>query len=359
MTKSEAAQLAARRGLPPGAARYHGERPSWPVTGSVTLYGPAGVDKRDVALPQAEGAPFELEVPEQGVAWLDVVGLHDPEFLQRVAARFGVHPVTLEDVFNDTTPTKIEDFGSHLYVSVYMITPTGTAGTLTLEHVSILMGERWLVTVQQRPGDVFDSVRERIRHGKGRIRGRGSDYLLHAILDAIVDAWFVVIQAFDEAVLELESEALSDPGEAALRRVSHLKHQLARLRRIAWPLQSVAAELIRIESNLIDARTDPFVRDLQDHIRQATEIVDGARDRLGAAMELHLALASHRMNEVMRVLTIVATLFIPLTFLAGIYGMNFEAMPELQTPYGYPVLLGVMFVTALTMIVWFRRRGWL
>ncbi len=356
---SEAARLAARRGMAPGSTVYLGDAPSDASALSLRIMhysAEAGLAERVL-----QSVDEAFPIPEQGVTWLGVQGLHEVGAIERLAKELGIHPLTIEDALDTTTPPKIEYFEGHAYLSLLA---TRTAGAdspraLQFDHISVLFGDRWVLSLQERPSDVFDLLRSRIRSGAGRVRRMGADYLAHALMDSVVDAYFVVLQRFDEQALDLEEEALTSTAKDAPRRIHHLKMELARLRRVVWPLQTVVTDLLRSESALVRKQTRPFFRDLADHVRQASDIVDAARDRLTAAMDLHLAFESHRMNEVMRMLTIVATIFIPLTFVAGIYGMNFERMPELETRWGYPAVLAVMGAMALGMVAWFRHRRWL
>ncbi len=375
---SEAEQLARKRGLPPGTPVYTGDEPTSASTLTVTHYDEKGCREsvQDTAI-----ACFPLA--STGVTWLDVVGLHDLTTIQVIAEHLHIHPLAVEDALNVSTLPKVEDFGELVFVVASMVDvapdreaeeerpgeprePRAASGSLggegidiRREQLSIVMGRGFVLTLQERPGDVFDALRRRIRAGTGRIRKRAADYLLHAILDSIVDAYFVVLQRVEGTVLTLEDDAIRGEVDDLPRRLHALRVELHSLRRAIAPLQTAAADLVRSDSALFDKRTVPFFRDLQDHVRQALDILGTANDRLRGVMELQLAQASHRTNEVMSLLTLVATVFIPLTFVAGIYGMNFVWMPELEWPWGYPAVLLAMLVMAAGMGLWFRRRRWL
>lgn len=354
--RPEAERLAQKRGLAPGSAVYTGDVPESPSVVTLIRYDPESCEERTLAATEAAEPPDAA-----GVSWFDVVGLSDGARIAQLRAAFRIHPLTVEDLLNVSTPAKAEEIAGHIFVVIPMTTlGTGDAlPTISTEHMSILAGPGWVLTFQENPGDVFGALRDRLRSGSGRARGRGADYLLHALCDSIVDGWFVVLAAFEEQVIALEERAVSGDTDGELPQSVHtLTSRLHALRRRMWPVLGALSELLRMETDLVEARTVPFLRDLHDHARQAVEILDGARDRLNAVLQLHLAMQGHRMNEVMRLLTIVATIFIPLTFVAGIYGMNFRVMPELQWAWGYPVALLVMGLIAAGMVAWFRDRGW-
>lgn len=352
---SAAAVLAKKRGLAPGTAVYTGEPRTSEVALRVMRYGEDLFDDKTV-----ESVAECFPIPPTGITWINVDGLHDVATVQELASQFGIHALTVEDILNVSTPAKAEDLGSHIFVVLPMasLRPTDGPPDVDIEQISVLMGPRWVLTLQERPGDVFDALRARIRGGQGRARRHGADYLLHALLDAVVDGYFEVLHAFELEVLALEERAVQGTDADTPQHVHLLQGRLHDLRRRIWPLQAAVTALVRDPGDLFEARTTPFLGDLSDHVRQAVDIMDGARDRLSGAMQLHLAMASHRMNEVMRLLTVVATIFIPLTFVAGIYGMNFSWMPELQWEWGYPVALAVMVTLGAAMAAWFRHRRW-
>jgi len=351
----EAARIAKNQGLAPGTAVYTGDAVADAARLTLIRYDPDAIEEIEL------GPHDPIEPGDGEVRWYNVDGLSDLPLIGRFQATFTIHPLTIEDILNVTTPAKAEELAGNVFVVIPMASVVGedTLPEVDVEQLSILAGPGWVATFQERPGDVLGPVRQRLHTASGRIRQRGADYLLHAICDAVVDSYFVVLAAFEKQVLALEEEAVHGRSVDLPRRVHLLNSRLYDLRRRIWPLLAAIAVLLRMETPLFDKRTKPFLRDLQEHARQAVEILDGARDRLQAVLQLHLALQGHRMNEVMRLLTIVATIFIPLTFIAGIYGMNFEVMPELHWAWGYPVALVAMAAVAVAMLGWFRWRGWL
>ncbi|MED5370244.1 MAG: magnesium/cobalt transporter CorA [Myxococcota bacterium] len=349
---SSAKRAAGKRGQAPGTAIYVGEERSHPIQVTVLDYNPEAL--KEHAHASLDDLSSFRESPS--VTWVNLDGVHDVAAVSAVCEAFGVHPLAMEDILNPGTRPKVDDYGDQVFVVAKMVTPSEQG--FEVEQVSMVLGTGWVLTFQEREGDLFDPIRKRIRSGGGRIRRMGSDYLLHSVLDALVDGYFETLVRLDESTAALEDQASeASTGEAA-KRVHALKRDLVTLRRLIWPLRAATGELMR-SGELIGEASLPYFRDLQDHVLQVLELMDSYRDRLTGVLELQLAVASGRMNDVMQVLTIVATLFIPLTFIAGIYGMNFQAMPELAWRWGYPAVWGVMLACALGMVAYFRRRGWL
>jgi magnesium transporter len=296
-----------------------------------------------------------------GVTWINVEGL-DLRVLSRLGEHFALHPLELEDTVNVPQRPKVERYEKHLFMVLRTIRLAATVGAATEiqdEQVSVFFGQGWVVTVQESPGgDCFDSVREAIRQGRGRIREAGADYLAYLLLDATVDAYFPVLEQLDDRMEALEADAIAAAGPDTLARLQRLRHDLLGLRRAVWPIREEIGVLQRDDSPLIAAETRVFLRDAYDHAMQALEVVEALRETSTTVMEVYLSAQNQRLNEVMKVLTVMATLFIPLTFIASIYGMNFEFIPELKWRYGYLFALSLMLVTAGGMVLFFRRRGW-
>ena len=299
------------------------------------------------------------------ITWINIDGLGDPAMLTRLGERLGLHALALEDVLNVPQRPKIERFDKHMFLVMRTMrlegSPESPAATAILdEQVSVFFGADWVVTLQERSdGDCFGPTREAIRHGRGRVREAGADYLAYLLVDGVVDAYFPVIESLAERMQAIEEEALtSTPSQSTLLRLLRLRHDLIAVRRAVWPLREEILVLQREESALIVAETRVFLRDVYDHAVQALEIVETLRETAVSVMEVVLSVQNQRLAEVMKVLTVIATIFIPLTFIASIYGMNFKHMPELEARWGYPAILGVMLLTAGGMIAYFRRRGW-
>jgi magnesium transporter len=321
-------------------------------------YGPTAIDER------ADVAPGELEalVASQPVTWIDVHGLADVETLRRIGDLFGLHPLALEDIVHVHQRPKVEFYEDHLILFSRML---HAEETLRSEQLVIVLAEGLVVTFQERPGDCLEPVRQRLRSGKGRIRGAGADYLAYAVFDAVIDSFFPLLEAFGERVEALETEVLTDPQPDSLTRIHTLKRELMDLRRTVWPKREMVNELLRDGSALIAEETHVYFRDCYDHIVQLMEFSESYREIATGLSETYLSSVSTRMNEVMKVLTIIATIFIPLGFIAGVYGMNFDPaaspfnMPELDWYFGYPLALLLMLAVAAGLIVYFRRKGWL
>jgi magnesium transporter len=305
------------------------------------------------------------------VTWINVDGLGDPAVFARLGERFGLHPLALEDVLNVPQRPKVERFDKHLFLIMRTMrldpvngaegSGPGEAGPgICDEQVSVFFGADWVVTIQERSdGDSFEPVREAIRQGRGRVREVGADYLAYLLIDAVVDAYFPVVDVLAERMHALEEEALQPRApEDTMVRLTQLRHDFIGIRRAVWPMREEIAVLQREESTLISAETRVFLRDVYDHTIQALEIVESLREMAVSVMEVFLSAQNQRLNEVMKVLTVIATLFIPLTFIASIYGMNFKHMPELDRPWAYPTVLGVMAASAIAMLGYFKKRGW-
>jgi magnesium transporter len=291
-----------------------------------------------------------------GITWINVEGLGEPAVLTRLAERFAFHPLSVEDALSVAQRPKVERY-DHYYFLVMRtarLTPE-----LEEEQVSLFFGAGFVITIQERiGGDVFDPVRDAIRKDRGRIRTLGADFLAYSLLDAVCDGYFPVMEAIGERVDAVEDAAIARPIPAILVQIQRLRHDLLRLRRAVWPMRDVLATLQRESSELISDETKVFVRDAYDHAIQSLELTENYRETVAAVMEIYLSAQNQRLNEVMKVLTVIATLFIPLTFIASIYGMNFEFMPELGWRYGYAFALGLMAVVGAGLIFYFKNRGW-
>ncbi len=296
------------------------------------------------------------------VTWVNVDGLGDAELIRAVGEAFDIHPLALEDVVNVTQRPKVEEYDNFEFIVARM---ASVVKVLETEQVSIFLGKGFVVTFQERVGDCFDPVRERIRTGRGRVRGAGADYLAYALLDAVVDNYFPVLEQYGERLEALEERILVRSDTATVAEIHDVKRELIRLRRAVWPLREAVNTLTREAMPLITDETRVYLRDCYDHAVQILDIVESDREMTAGLTDLYQSTVSNRMNEVMKVLTIIATIFIPLTFIAGIYGMNFDpeasrwSMPELGWPFGYVACLGVMAVCAVSLVVFFKRKGWL
>ena len=297
-------------------------------------------------------------VDEDRITWFNIDGLSNVAELQKLGEHYELHPLVMEDIVNTGQRPKIEVYPDYLFIVAKMLYYKN--GNIENEHISMIVGRNYLLTFQEAYGDVFDPVRERLETAKGRIRGRSADYLLFALLDSIIDNYFLVIDDMSDRIESLEANLFIDQrNENITAEIQELKRTILRIRRSVFPLREVVSRLERMDNDLIQEKTINYIRDLHDHIVQISENIDIYREMTWGLMDLYMTTISNRMNEVMKVLTIMASIFIPLTFIAGIYGMNFEYMPELQWKYSYFVLWGVMIVIFFLMLYYFKRKKWL
>jgi len=294
----------------------------------------------------------------ESITWVDVQGLGDMNLLTRLGTIFDLHELLLADVAHVPQRPKLDAYEDKLLLVTRMVWMT-EAENLEREQVSLVMGPNYLLTFQEKYGDVLDPVRERLRVAKGLIRKAGADYLAYAVLDTIVDGYFPVLEKLGDELEALEERVLADPSPTTLRKVNATRNILLVLRRIVWPQREALNHVFRDHHDLVQDRTRPYFRDTFDHCTQAVELIEALRELTSGLQSTYLSVAGNRMNEIMKVLTIMASIFIPLTFLAGVYGMNFESMPELKLKWAYPALLVLMAVIVAGMVVYFRRRGWI
>jgi magnesium transporter len=342
-------------GLPPGSVVFIGEEKTEPVRFSV-------IDYTDDALEETTLRDVGAVLPYRDSptsTWINVSGVHDENTIRAIGEHFGLHPLIQEDIAHTGQRPKLETYDDHIYVVSKMLYHNDGDRHIRAEQVSFVLGGNYLLSFQEDPGDVFDPVRRRLREGRGRIRARGTDYLTYALLDVIVDHYFVVLEELGGRTEELEDEVLDDPQPETQERINDLRRDLIFMRRMTWPVRELLSQLERLDSPLWSEDTRPFVRDTYDHAVQVLDLVESLRDVTGGLTDLYMTSLSNRMNEIMKVLTIIGTIFIPLTFIAGIYGMNFEYMPELTVWYGYPAAVAVMAIIAGGLLLYFRRKKWI
>ena len=342
-------------GLPPGAMVHVGEKKVERITMSVLDYDEERVEEKDLKNVE-EAIPFK-ETPT--VTWLNVNGLHDVGILKKLGDHFNIHPLILEDILNTHQRPKIEVFDDYVYIVLKMIGYNEDSKELNIEQVSLILGPHYVITLQERPGDIFDSLRTRIRDNKGRIRRGAPDYLTYAIIDIVVDHYFLVLEKLGETIEIMEDAVVEHPTPSLMHEMHYLKSELIALRKAVWPLREMISTVVREEIGLITENSMPYFHDIYDHTIQVVDTVETYRDMVSGLLDVYLSSVSNKMNEVMKVLTIIATIFIPLTFIAGIYGMNFDFMPELHWRWAYPAVWGFMLVILVGMIVYFRKKKWL
>lgn len=344
-----------KAGLPPGTLIHVGERKTEEV--KITI-----MDYDDTQLQEKEAKTFDECFPYKGrptVTWINVDGIHQVETLEKLGECFEVHPLTLEDVLNTDQRPKMEDFGDYMYIVLKMFSYNDRNNEILIEQISFILGSNFVLSFQENVGDVFDPIRERIRNGKGRIRKMGADYLLYSLLDAIVDNYFIILEKIGEQIEFIEERLITNPASETLNIIHKLKRDMLFLRKSVWPLREVISGMERGEFSLIKGTTKIYVRDIYDHNIQIIDTIETLREMLSGMLDIYLTSISNRLNAVMKVLTIIATIFMPLTFLAGIYGMNFKYMPELEWKWGYFLILFVMFGIGISMLFYFKKKKWL
>ncbi len=344
-----------KAGRPPGTLIHVGEASTAPIGIRRLEYDPQHLSEQR----NSDAAACRPTTEGTRVTWLNLDGVHNLALLETIGSNFALHPLVLEDIVNTEHRPKLEDFDSYLFLVLKMLHYNAQQAEIRTEQVSLVLTAKEVLSFQEQQGDVFEGIRERLRNNKGRIRKMGADYLAYALLDAVVDSYFVILEQIGDQIEQLEDELVIRPTPETLNKIHHFKREMILLRKAVWPLRELIGGLQRSESPLISDSTDIFLRDVYDHTIQILDTVETFRDVLSGLLDLYLSSISNRMNEVMKVLTIIATIFIPLTFIAGIYGMNFEHMPELHWRWSYPLLWLIMLATGGGMFLFFRKKRWL
>ncbi len=344
-----------KSGLPPGSLVYIGDKKDQEANISVIEYDEKEFRERSFRQ-ITECFSFKNK---KSVTWIDVDMVHRVELIEKIGECYGFHPLVLEDILNTDQRPKLEDFGDYVYMVLRILSCNGNNDGIVSEQVSIILGPNYLISFQERELGIFNSIRERLRNGKGRLRKSGADYLAYALLDTIVDNYFVVLEKLGERIELLEEQLVARPTPAVLQSIHDLKKDMIFLRKSLWPLREVISTPGRGESPLVSDSTRVYLRDVYDHTIQVIDTLETFRDMVSGMLDIYLSSVSNRLNEVMKVLTIIATIFIPLTFVVGVYGMNFKYIPELEWHWGYPAVMIFMLVIALAMVVYFRKKRWI
>lgn len=345
-----------KAGLPPGALIHIGDKLTESTRITIMDYDETRVQEKEVNTAD-ECRPFK---DQPSVRWVRMVGLQDTNILEELGAVFGLHPLTLEDILNTDQRPKMEDFGEYIYVVLKTFYKgENPRDDIVPEQISIVLGAGFIVSFQERESALFKSITERIIAGKGRLRKSGADYLAYSLIDTIVDQYFGILEALGEKIEIAEEALINNPSSETLQIIQHLKRKMLFLRKSVWPLREAINSLGRAESPLIHESSGIYFKDIYDHTIQVIDTIETFRDMLSGMLDIYLSSISNRMNEIMKVLTIIATIFMPLTFLSGVYGMNFKYMPELEWPWGYFMVLAIMITIAGSMLVYFRKKTWL
>ncbi len=343
-------------GLPPGTLVHIGEKEAGDVKIAVIDYDEANVQESEVKTAE-ECIPFR---EKSTVTWINVEGVHNVEVIEKLGNCFGLHALVLEDILNTDQRPKMEIYGDYVYIVLKMLYDGDLNRPIETEQVSLILGSNFLISFQEgREGDVFNPVRERIRGGKGLVRKMGSDYLAYSLIDTIVDHYFLILERLGEKIELLEEALVAHPTGMTLHEIQKFKNEMIFVRRVVWPLREVVSGLGRKESPLVKETTEVYLRDVYDHTVQVMDTIEVYREMLSGMLDIYLSSVSNRLNSVMKVLTIIATIFMPLTFIAGIYGMNFKHMPELEWRWGYPAVWVLVLIIGVSMLVYFRKKKWL
>jgi len=348
-------QRSKKAGLAPGTLVHIGEKKTQELKITIMDYDDAHFQEKGIKA--IEECFLFKDIPT--VTWINIDGLHQVEIIEKLGECYGLHPLVLEDILNTDQRPKMEDYGEYLYIVLRMLNYNDKSSEIESEQVSLILGSNFVISFQEPEGDVFDPIRERIRNGKGRIRKMGADYLTYALLDAIVDNYFIILEKLGEKIEFLEEELVTRPTSETLQTIHYLKREMIFLRKAVWPLREVIGGLERGEPPLVKGTTRIYLRDVYDHTIQVIDTIETFRDMVSGMLDIYLSSVSNRLNVVMRVLTIIATIFMPLTFIAGIYGMNFKYMPELEWRWGYPVIWFVLVFIGGSMLIYFKRKKWL
>jgi magnesium transporter len=343
-------------GLPPGSLVYTGEsRPQGPTKALMIDYDEHKVIERALSAAE-ECLPFK---DARTVTWIDVDSMSDTKLLENFGRVMGFHALMLEDILNTDQRPKLEDYGNYIYIVVKMLDYNEARGEIDIEQLSLVLGPNYVLTFQERPGDFFEPLRERLRKSLGRIRKMGADYLAYAILDIIVDHYFVVLERLGEKIEKLEEVVAGNPGPDTASQLHALRREMIFVRRSTWPVREVVTGLQRSESDLIKESSSVYFRDLHDHIMQVTDAVDSFRDLLNGMLDAYYATLTNRTNAVLKVLALFSAIFMPLTFITGIFGMNFVHFPELEWRYGFQGSVFLMAIVIAVMVGFFRWKKWL
>lgn len=355
-TKGTAKRRSRKTGLPPGSLVHIGRERSEDVL--ITI-----IDYDETAFTEATAQTIDacfIFKDSPTVTWINVDGIHQEKILQRLGECYGLHPLMLEDILNTEQRPKLEDFNEYLYIVLKMFRNDEQTGGIITEQISLVLGRNFVISFQEGlEGDVFNPIREHLRSGAGRIRKMGADYLAYSLLDGVVDNYFVILERLGERIESIEEEVVAQPEPATLQAIHRLKREMIFLRKSVWPLREVVSGLTRGESPLIKDTTIIYLRDVYDHTIQVIDTLETFRDMVSGMLDIYLSSVSNRLNAVMKVLTIIATIFMPLTFIAGVYGMNFKYIPELEWHWGYPAVMTLMLVISLLMLWFFRKKQWL
>jgi magnesium transporter len=341
-------------GLPPGSIIHVGEQKIEKVKITLTEYDEAGAKSCEINTVE-EIDPY-TDTPQ--VTWVSVCGLHETDLIKQIGEKFNIHPLVLEDILNTETRPKIEISDNYIFITMKLLKYNTEENKIDSEQISLILGNTFVFSFLEKSDTIFNPIKDRITNQLGRVRKHASDYLFYALMDVVVDQYFLLLEKIEESIEKLDDEVINNTDKSQVEKIYNLKNMLLLTRRSVWPLRETFAQLIREEPELIGVNIEPYLRDLLDHTFHVTETIEIQREITTGLMETYLSMMSNKLNEVMKVLTVIATIFIPLTFIVGIYGMNFKYMPEIEWPWAYFALWGVMICVVLFMLFYFRRKKW-
>jgi magnesium transporter len=344
-----------KSGLLPGTLLHIGDKKMETTRITLLDYDESHFLEKEVKLVE-EAFPFK---DKPSITWIIIEGIHEIEIIEKVGHYFGVHPLILEDILNTEKRPKMEDFETYIYVTLKILKQIDNSDRILSEQASLIIGTNFVISLMESKVDTFDPIKDRIRNGKGQIRKMGPDYLAYSLIDIIVDNYFLIMEKFGEKIEVMEEELVTNPNTGTLQSLHDTQRELMILRKSVWPLRELVNNMLRGESTLIHKSTLIYFRDVYDHTIEIIDMIEGLRDMVSRMFDMYLSSISNRLNEIMKVLTIIATIFIPLTFIAGVYGMNFEFMPELKWRWGYPAIWTVMIFVGVYMLSYFRKKRWI
>jgi len=343
-----------KAGMPAGSLIHIGERKVDKIKIKLINYGEHDYIEQDI---ENIAQCFEFK-DDKTITWINIDGIHDTDMLSKLGDCFGFHPLILEDILNTEQRPKVEDFTDYIYVVLKMIDYEKNLKEVTFDQVSIILGKNYLISLHERPLDIYETVKNTLKKDRSKIRKAGSDYLAYLLMDSIIDNYFSVLENVGERIENIENKIITNPSPKTLKATHNLKRDMLFMRKSVWPLREVISKLERGEISLIKNSTRIYIRDIYDHIIQVIDTIETYRDMLSGMIDIYLSSISNRLNEVVKILTIISTIFIPITFIASIYGMNFKFIPEFSWKWSYPVVWFIMLAVIITMVIYFKRKKW-
>jgi magnesium transporter len=341
-------------GLPPGTLIYTGEKPEIETKVSIIDYNNENFNVEEIK----KIVPNLYNIPKSKVRWINVSGLSNVKLIEDLGQLFKLHPLVLEDILNTDQRPKYENYEDYLFIVVKTLLFNDKPEIFEHDQISFILGADFLISFQEQESDIFQPIIQRIQQKKGRIRTMGPDYLLYTLIDVITDNYFILLETFPEIIELVEEELISDPRSATLQRIYDLKKKTIDVRKLLWPMREVINKLQREKTKFINEELQIYLRDIYDHIFLITELLENYRDIIFGMLDMYLSSMSYKMNDIMKVLTIISTIFIPISFLAGFYGMNFQYMPEFSNIFAYPILIIVMIIISIVLLYFFKRKKW-